>query len=405
MKGSTGESAGFDPPLGAAGERQRRRRRRAWWLGFGFLALLGAVAHWRYWYAARAHPLGERASRLLEAAPPLPVSLWIPFPHQNLRAVGGASGDPRALLASAARLAGTPEPVVPRLAPFGLPPARELLFAADEERQRLWLAVRVYPGPALVARLAGLLAGNRWLAGGEVELAGAPAWVRWEGLTWRVERGVSGAGTAAPPGGSVTSTPLLARLDLRHPHSSVPAGTYRLARLGGDLVAYRGEEPSSPPAALAELVEREQLVLLLLRAQEGAAAPPAVSPLVALMLFDSDGGLLPGMPAAAAWVSAGEAEASLLPGGSLLRALGRLRRDAGGSVVATGREAGERAARAAEVLAATLSPQPGRAPQWAAWLVVGPASRRAGQLAAALAALPFASEDEVRRWRDVAILL
>lgn len=74
-------------------------------------------------------------------------------PPPELHAFGGAVERPEEVLAAAARLAGLPEPSVPRLAPFGIPPARELLVASSRVGRRLSAAVRLYPTAAVLSRL------------------------------------------------------------------------------------------------------------------------------------------------------------------------------------------------------------------------------------------------------------
>src|SRR6185295_16284892 len=132
----------------------------------------------------------------------LPVRLWLPYPHQNLGALGKAVERPQEVLAAASRLAGLPEPAIPRLGAFGIPAARELLVEASLDGHTVRAAMRLYPATAALTRLAGTVARNPWLAGGEVRVNGSPAEVRWDGLTWRLRsaQATDAAGQSASNG-------------------------------------------------------------------------------------------------------------------------------------------------------------------------------------------------------------
>ena len=376
------------------------------------LALL-AAAHWLYWYRPRPRAAAPEGSALLAAAPGLPVRLWIPYPHQNLGALERSVERPGEVLAAAARLLDLPPPSLPRLPGIGWPPAGELLVAASRDGERGIAALRMYPAAAGMIRLAGILASNPWLAGGEVEASGRPALVRWEGRTWMLERG-GGAGGArgARTERADSEEPLLALLELDEPAPPLPAGRYGLrfenGDAGADLVWRLGEHRlQGGPAPAAE----PRPVLLLVRRRgagraAGAAGAAGVGRAEALLLLDREGGLLSGLPAAAAWTDGGAA-ADVLPGGSLLARLVGLRTERLGS--------GEVAATDGAALGAALGAAAGWLPlaegrssppvAFGAWLEVAPAARRARQVERALERVPLFGEAEARRWGDIALVL
>jgi hypothetical protein len=264
------------------------------------------------------------------------------------------------------------------------------------------------------------VAGNPWLAGGEVESGRRRGLVRWEGLTWRLEGLDAGdpGGAGLPPQGSgldraggpgELSRPLLAMLELAAgerggaaaaPGSLLPAGRYLLEREGEDLVLRLGAGNGDTVARL-RAIAAEGLVLLLARQREGRGE--------ALLLLDREGGLLGGLPAAAAWAPPGRAS-GLLPAGELLASLRQVRVEplADGELAATD---GEGLARARELSSAWLPLVRGElargepAPAFALWLETARAARRARQLADVLDSLPLLPVAEEQRWRDAATLL
>jgi hypothetical protein len=148
------------------------------------------------------------------------VCLWLPYPHQNLGVLAAAIGDPQDLIEAAVRLtadlngnagdagnagnagnagdmgkeaaarrAREPEEL-PTFGPFQVPPASELVACSDLAGGRLRVVARIYPALAVVAKLAGRLAGNPWLAGG----AAGNTRVTWSGRLWSAT-----AGAELPP--------------------------------------------------------------------------------------------------------------------------------------------------------------------------------------------------------------
>jgi hypothetical protein len=73
---------------------------------------------------------------------------------------------------------------VPTFGPFRVPPSREILLATDEDRDRILMVARMYPLVRWVLRSAGWVAGNPWLAGGEIQLGDRDIQVRWVSGDW-----------------------------------------------------------------------------------------------------------------------------------------------------------------------------------------------------------------------------
>ena len=201
--------------------------------------LAAATAHIAYWYAPRERPgrpdPSDLPARLL-AAGPLPIRLWIPYPHQNLAALERAASDAGSTIAVLVAVAGVQRADLPRFGPFRVPPSRELCVASDARGREVIAVARVYPGLAALARLAGRLAGNPWLAGGEVEMNGRPARVGWAGggIWWVASTpGFDPAALGDPRG--LPDEPALAIVRLESSVSLFPEGWYRLERRDGDL--------------------------------------------------------------------------------------------------------------------------------------------------------------------------
>src|ERR1700687_5095909 len=197
------------------------------------MALL--AAHVVYWYvprecavAPRLRPAERAANRGIGSQPargaaaggtsgePLrvlaagayDVCLWLPYPHQNLGALAGEIGDLQDVVGAAARLTsgedreGSPqrsrEPEEPlACAPFEVPPASEMVACSDLEGGRMKVVARIYPALAVVAKLAGRMAGNPWLAGAVARSTR----IAWDGRLWTVAAGPE-ARLAAVPSGS-----------------------------------------------------------------------------------------------------------------------------------------------------------------------------------------------------------
>jgi hypothetical protein len=368
------------------------RRRR---IGVGLaiaVAVVGVVAHVAYWYAPRWHALEVERARLLPASPEADEVLWVPFPHQNLGALDGAVEDADAVVAAAGRLLGTAEISIPRLRPFGVPAAHEVEI---EWRGAAAPTVRVaaYPSLRWVARAAGRLAGNPWLAGGEVRAGEEPRRVRWSEGVWELGSGNDGSAprpeTPAPAG----SAPVWLRFAEQRPGGALPQGVYdltvveRALRLGPTARALDPPETSS------------RVVLFVVDRREGGTR--------CLMLV-AGGGVQAGavtLPGLAATAGTRDEAVEVLPAGRWLDGLFDLP-----SAIEPGK--GVSVATDAsllplttEVLEAWGEWMDGEGLVGIAWLRPGPAAEMAGVVTDLLDDLPFVPQETRRRWRDATLVL
>src|SRR6185436_16356134 len=132
------------------------------WVVMAVLLAVGAAAHVRYWYLPRersASPAAGSAAAAWSGAP-LPLRVWIPYPHQNLAVLRRAAP---AGLGSLLRLFGVKIPQLPRFGPFDVPPSSAIAVASDSRGEHFIALAEVYPAVALVARAAGRVAANPWL--------------------------------------------------------------------------------------------------------------------------------------------------------------------------------------------------------------------------------------------------
>jgi hypothetical protein len=235
--------------------------RRLLKLAVPLLLLLLIAGHFVYGYSARERSAtpepGSWPARLLTSGA-YGACLWLPYPHQNLAKLEGAIGDGPAYLAAVADIADLPAPVLPSFGPFALPPSREIVACSDLGGDRFLLVARVYPGLAWVARMAGKIAGNPWLSGGEIrETRGHPDAVEervlriaWIDGYWTVRAGAEAQIPASPPS-SPALPESLGILHLAKDVSDFPAGSYVLQRKEKDFeiaLAEGGEIPEAPAA-------------------------------------------------------------------------------------------------------------------------------------------------------------
>lgn len=459
------------PPGGSAPPGSAPPRRR-WALAAAVAAgllVLAAIAYLLWWSWPRAHAAvpdpADLPGRLL-TTDRLPVALWIAYPHQNLATLAGAVGredGADAWLAALSRRTDLPATELPRFGPFPAPPARELTAASDLAGERVVIAARVEPVFAVLSRIAGRVAGNPWLAGGEVDAFGGRAEVTWAGTLWMVTNlpftEVLTIAAEEPPAGEGANLarPALAALRLDQPLSLLPAGVHALradeerltlsteapvadrAGPGGAVRARppspfgtggaqrparppepgtRSAPPPSPPSPptpsppdLARLrdvglpdalLERWGVSLLVLSGPDGPAGGAG-----ALALFRDVGGarrlgpLTFQVPAAAVWHRAGGGRFSL-PGEGLLGFLGGREDGRGGGwrITATGREAQGRA----QAIGPSITPLADRL-RLGLWADPRPALATLDDVAGFLEAVPLAGRDEARRWRDWQVLL
>ena len=206
-------------------------RQRLWLVG-SLLGLLAAAGHVYWWYWPRVHaavpdPEAPFTAWLRNEA--FPYSVWIPYPHQNLAALhrlgGLGSGELRAL----GHLAGLPEPHFPSFGSLSLPPSSALAALSDEDGLTFAVAADVYPVFALFSRLAGKVADNPWLGGGEVLIDGRRMIVRWDGNVWMVSSPIEiPLLDGEKPTFTTEPRPVLLLARVRTELELMPPGLYRL---------------------------------------------------------------------------------------------------------------------------------------------------------------------------------
>ncbi|HKI04800.1 MAG TPA: hypothetical protein VKK31_22670 [Thermoanaerobaculia bacterium] len=390
------------------------------------LVVLAVLAgHVFYWYWPQERPgapePGGLPARLL-ASGAYGACLWMPFPHQNLGALGGSIPSGPEYLMALARVADLPPPTLPSFGPFAVPPSREIAACSDLDGQRFYLVARVYPGLGALARLAGQLADNPWLQGGEVretrgrrdEVEERVFHVAWRDNLWTVRLGPEpripevgdSSGAAQPYPAS------LGLIHLEEEASDFPAGDYLVERQGRglQLALAGGAAAPEPPAVAGE----DAPVLLAAVGTAWPADSPKPLPPAAMMLFDTQGGLNLGplgqMPGAAVlnppggrrWAMPTKGVAGLLaknlPRGNA----------AGWSIVALDAASLERAEALAPEISA-LAPPDGEAPGGrlvlGLWVRPLPALRLVTQLRTGFEKVPLVDRRQVQTWRDWETLL
>jgi hypothetical protein len=374
-----------------------------------------------YWPRERVGALepGSLPARLL-ASGDYGACLWIPYPHQNLGALGGSIDDAPEYLAAAARVADLPAPVLPSFGPFAVPPSREIVACSDLDGERFFLVARVYPGLAAVARLAGRLADNPWLEGGEVreargrrtEVEERLLRVAWRDGLWTVWSGPEPSLQRPEEGSPVSFPPNLGILHLERDVSDFPAGDYVLQRKEGDLavtLAGGGPAPEPPIAAGGDAP-----VLLAIAGPAWPADSPRPLRPAALALFDVEGGLRLGPIGALPGVAVLNAPGSRrwgLPARGLAGILARnLPRgnSAGWDIVALDAASLERAAALAPEVSALVPPAgdgDGGRLVLGLWLRPRPALDLVTRLRKGFEKVPLFERRQVAAWRDWETLL
>ena len=413
MKGA----ADIVAPRGALLDSSRRRKRR-WWIGAGVAAVL--VLHGLYWYAPR-----EVAA---EPSPPFESLLagntgdagkgvwdrvvWIARPHQNLGEIDRAVGSLDDYLDELGRVAELSAPAVPRFGPFTVPPAHEIAIAWSEDGKRRLAAARVYRAVGLLARLAGHLAGNSWLAGGEATSGSKSYRVRWEGSLWIVESG-DGSSWEACGGASGDGHrgKKIAEARVARPLGVIPAGRFELFRgddgleiRGGELPGESATSEGTSPGHETLSFDLPDLALWVAVAEPGPTGGPGL-----FLLWEETESVLPRV----AVLQRGEGRAFHLPGESLLELFGRAEPAfrLGWSVRGTDRKARREGFRAVPWLERNypmppmpqLPPQAGRRRSAGAWLAAAGrieprrAARLLGRLAGELRKFPLTPAREIER--------
>lgn len=383
------------------------------------LTLLAGYVLVSYWPRERMgmpEP-GGLPARLL-ASGQYGACLWIPFPHQNLGALAGSIENGPEYLAAAARVAELPPPTLPSFGPFSVPPSREIVACSDLDGRRFFLAARVYPGLAATARLAGELADNPWLKGGEVkqtqsrraEVEERLVRVAWREGVWTVWSGAQPDLAREPQDSTAaTSSPSLGIFHLERDVSELPAGDYVLRRKGGDLeVTLAGGGPvPEPPIAAAE----DAPVLLAVAGPAWPAESPRPLPPAALALFEVDDGLSLGpigaLPGLAVFNPPGGRRWSLPTrglAGLLVKNLPR-GNSAGWDLVALDADSLRRAESLVPEVSALVPPAGGGNVVWGLWLRPRPALRLVTQLRKGFEKIPLVDRRQMQAWQDWETLL
>ncbi len=372
------------------------------WILTVLLALVALAGHLWYHYLPRARPAvprGEsRVAALVEGAD-FPAAVWVPYPHQNLAYLRGIIGAEPARLRAVARLAGLPSPTLPTFGPMTLPPSSELAIASDDAGQRFVVVAQVYPAVAAFAKLAGKLAGNPWLSGGEIVVEGRPAEVSWQGNRWTVASAelAPEAVWPAAPARSAEAAPAVGGLvwiRIRQAVDPLPAGLYRLWQDGGDIgitTSAGAAAPASP--GFADRLEALRMFLLVYSGRQPALGEPAQ----ALAFFDQEAEQVTEMPRVAS-LHEPAAERWDLPGESLHELAKRrpLTAAAGDwSIAAFDSVSLERAHRVAPELDAVAG---GRL-RWGLWLDLRGGMAEVDRIARQLSKLPIVPR-QVERWND-----
>ncbi len=369
------------------------------WALVAALGLAAIVGHIGFWYWPRERAMvpdsADVPARMLSSGA-WDACLWVPHPHQNLGALAEELDDAQSYFAAAARLSGSAEPAMPAFGPFAVPPARELAACADRDKERLRVSARIYPGLALVAKLAGLVAGNPWLAGGRAEVSKRPATVAWAGTLWTVEVGPP---AALPEVGWAPDAPQLGAFHLARPVGNAPAGVYRLGHRDDtiDLTLEGSNFPKALPFDPARLGS-DQPILLVVAGEEGK------TPAAALAFYEGKGSL--GLPSGVLFHPPKRARWDL-PGGGI----GGLLADrlphgaaAGWEMMALDDKSLERGVALAPAVALLAPPEgePGAATRirMAVWLVPDPALGVVARMRAGLEKFPLALPSDIQPWRD-----
>ena len=166
------------------------------------------------------------------------VRIWVPAPTERLKE----------LLEGQASHTGVDDSIAPlegilgglKFGPFAVPPAREMTLAFGPETAVA--AFRVSWLTSRAARLAGALAGNDVLRGGEFEIDSRRVTTRWSKTTWIVQSGEAPA--AVETGDGERMDPSDRQIDL---------GLVALSAETRELVARRLREAGSEDPAIAPL--------------------------------------------------------------------------------------------------------------------------------------------------------
>jgi len=373
------------------------------------LLIAAAAGHVVYHYLPRERPglpsPSSPAGRLL-TSDRYPIALWIPHPHQNLsvlRSLVGTDGDG---VAAVARLAGLPSPRVPGFGPLAVPPSSALAVASDETGERYAVAAEVYPAFAAFARLAGRLAENPWLEGGEIYRDGRRSEVAWRGDLWTVASPELPALEPSPESPADGGEPALALIEVRQAVHPLPSGRYRLVRRGEALELLAGDPADRSAFGGLELGELGVFLFAV-----AGPVEPLGEPTRALVGFTAAGDGSTDLPRLAALGEPG-AERWELPGESVLELAGRRPHRAaaaGWSITALDAASLEGAVRLAPRLEPVRRDADGGGDGgrlvWGLWLDLDAGLREVARIVRILEAVPLVPRRQLERWRDVETVL
>lgn len=375
-------------------------KKTLWTLAAMLTGLLLVAGHIYYWYLPRERPgvpaADSLASRLL-ARDDYTVALWMPYPHQNLGQLYRSAGLENETLAALARLAALPTPQVPSFGTMRVPPASELVLAADEDNARFALCAKVYPLFASFARLSGRLAKNPWLSGGEIYVEGQRLEVAWRGNWWTV------ASPGLPPLESVAAAKptldpaSLALIQVRRTEPPLPSGRFYLQRRDGGLELVSKSVPEAWWTPVSDLGLAEKGVFLLAMATRRAAEDEAAQ---AMAFFSLDDVALPELPRVMVLHGA-EGEHWQLPGESILELAGN-----GAATATVGpwtvTALDQASLRSGSELVPHLAPILGDASplRWGLWLDLGKGLAEVSRIVKVLEQVPIVPRRQVERWSD-----
>lgn len=369
------------------------------------LAGLALFGHIYYWYWPRVHtavPDPEAPFTAWLRNESFVYSVWIPYPHQNLAALNRLGGLGPAELRSLGRLAGLPEPHFPSFGSLSLPPSSALAALSDEDGQSFAVAADVYPIFALFSRLAGKVAGNPWLGGGEVMVEGRKMIVWWQGNVWMVSSPVEiPLQNGEKAGSAIEPRPVLLVARVRHELELLPPGLYRLLFDPSAATFELRSQIDLPPELSKERPDLGGASAYLL-AFAGARAGFGM-PRQALVFFRHSDEQSTDFPPAAIFCAVGS-ERWQLPAEDLLELSGRkaTTEEHDGWQIATFEPAALAGGRALipEVRELAESERVSHL-VFGAWLDLEPAAREVARLGRMLDRAPLVSRRKVERWHDL----
>ncbi len=384
--------------------RESTTQRRRWVRGSLLAILIAVMGHVYYWYWPRLRPATPSAESpvalLVLEEGGAGVRLWVPYPHQTLTHVDRQLADLEAVGEAAEQLFGLAAPRLPTFGPFPFPPAREMAVVADSENQELTAMASVYPLAARLFRVAGWLADNPWMAGGELELQGRKLRIEWQDDLWLATT----LSERPRTGDAETSVGQCAAL-LRVPGDTghFPAGLLRLLERGSGWLLTTTLE-GDPESWAARLEPWRSAGVAVSWSHIGSADGRTD---VRSLLVTSESSGSGGLPPLVSIESAESEEASQLPGQRLLEPLGvQVHRHRRGSwilrsydenLLAIGEVVAERLDRA-EALTGIRGSTLGH-------VDLNEASRALLEVAEALRAVPILGEREATEWLTLAELL